>query len=156
MIYYRREAIVHMEKEIQIENIMQEIRSKIASEDRPVAEKYLASPYYEKRMETLRQCPEIIIVGAGVYGRRLYEMMEAEGMAGRVCGICDNSRERRMFHSFPAEVLSVEEAVLRFPNADYVITPQMYENELLQQLSKLGLPVEHIMIFTFAYTGLVD
>lgn len=145
-----------METEIQIEDIMGKIRNEIASRGRSVAENYLASPYYERRMETLRQCSEVMIVGAGVYGRRLYEMMETEGIRGCISGICDNSQERQMFHPFPLEVLSVEDAIFRFPDAQYVITPQMYENELLQQLTRLGIPTEHIMIFTFAYTGLVD
>ncbi len=141
---------------IQVENIMQKIRNNIASKGQSVAENYLASSYYVKQIERMRQCTQIVIVGAGAYGRRLYEMLEVEGIIDCVCGICDNSRESRMFNPFPVNVLSVEEAVLRFPNANYVITPQMYENELLQQLTRLGIAVECIIIYIFAYTGLVD
>ena len=118
--------------------------------------KDLTSPYCDKLIRIMIYSNEIVVVGAGVYGERLFEMLEAEGIANKVCCICDNSIERRRFNSFPIDVLSVEEAVINYPDALYVITPRFYENELLQQLVDLGVPVKQIMIFTFAYTGLID
>ncbi len=136
--------------------IVNSIKQHIKDTGMPVAEQYLATPYYEKIMESIKKANSIVIVGAGVYGRRLFEMLEAEGISEKVDAVCDNSKEMQLGTSFSQVVLSVEEAVRLYPESTFVITPRFYENELLQQLVRLGVDVSKILIFTFAYTGLVD
>ncbi len=136
--------------------IVNDIRAQICEAHITVAEQYLASPYYEKTMGQLKNADSIVIVGAGVYGRRLYEMLEAEEISDKVAAVCDNSKEMQQGTSFSKVVLSVEEAVRLHPNSTFVITPRFYENELLQQLVGLGVDVTNILIWTFAYTGLID
>lgn len=145
-----------MEKDFRIENVIADIKGKIASSGISVADQYLALPYYEKMMAEFRKQDEIVIVGSGVYGLRLYEMLEAEEIAGRVRVFCDNSRERQELKIRGVDVLAVEEAVSQYPYAHYVITPRRYENELLRQLVHLGIQVDSIAIYVFMETGLVD
>ena len=140
---------------IDIEDVITELSREVRTKS-SIEKKCLITPYYLRCLDRIRSYIELVVLGAGVYGHRLYEMLEAEGIANKVCCICDNSIERRRFNSFPIDVLSVEEAVINYPDALYVITPRFYENELLQQLVDLGVPVKQIMIFTFAYTGLID
>lgn len=139
-----------------IEKVIEEIKTDILSSEISVADQYLASPYYEKMMSEFKKQTEIIIVGSGVYGLRLFEMFEAEGVASIVKSFCDNSKERQELKIKNLEVLSVKDAVRKYPYAYYVITPKKYENELLRQLIHLGISVEKIAIYIFMYTGLVD
>ena len=145
-----------MESGFQIESIISGIKQDIASQNISIAKQYLASSYYERMMAEFKQQEEIIIVGSGVYGLRLFEMLEAEGKSSAVKCFCDNSRERQELRIRNLEVLPVREAVLGYPDAYYIITPKKYENELLRQLVHLGISVDHISIYIFMHTGLVD
>lgn len=145
-----------MSEDFRIENIISELKGQIASSGISVAEQYLVSPYYMRRMEEYRKHQELVIVGSGTYGLRLFEMLEAEGIASAVRCFCDNSKERQELKIRDKEVLPVKKAVQRYPSAYYIITPRCYENELLQQLINLKIDPAQISIFTFAYTGLVD
>ncbi len=145
-----------MQETFRVENIVEDLRKEILDRNTSVAEKHLASKYYERCVERIRGSEGAVIVGAGVYGRRFYEMLTEEGLRDRIVCFCDNSSERRGFNALQGEVISVEDAVEKHPNALFVITPRFFENEIMQQLGKLGVPTERIMIFTFAYTGLVD
>ncbi len=151
-----REKRILNEKELDIRSVINDIRKQIDDRGESVSSRYLASPYYEKRMSEMRQYRNIVIVGAGVFGLRLYEMLIAEGIVERVCAVCDNSKERQIVNPFPKDVISVERAVEDYPKALFVITPRFFENELFRQLIGLGIGPEQIMIYTFAYTGLVD
>lgn len=124
--------------------------------DKPLLEIFPATPYYARRLEEYQKQSQIVIVGAGRFGRRLYETLDDEGAATRICCACDNNRNGGLQLQRVLPVLSVETAVKTYPDAYYIITPREYENELLQQLAGLGIPVKNISIFTFAYTGLID
>lgn len=145
-----------MNSEFHIEDTITLIKKEITNSNIPAAKQYLASPYYEKMMSEFKNQNEIIIVGSGVYGIRLFEMFEAEGISAAVKCFGDNSRERQELKIQDLDVLPVEEAVLRYPHAYYIITPKKYENELLRQLVHLGISVDKIAIYIFIYTGLVD
>ncbi len=145
-----------MTERISIEKIIEDIRKDIDGRQAPISEKYLLTPYYMKRIAEIKKMDKIVIVGAGLYGVRLYEMLELEGISAKVCCFCDNNVGQKgyLFHEMP--ILNVEEAVRCNTDAFYVITPRFYENELLQQLGELGIPIGRIMIMTFGYTGLID
>lgn len=145
-----------METGFQIQNIISEIKKDIAYQNISVTKQYLASSYYERMMAEFKEQKKIIIVGSGVYGLRLFEMLEAEGVSSAVKCFCDNSEERQELKIRNLKVLPVNEAVLAYPDAYYIITPKKYENELLRQLVSLGIPVNRIAIYIFAHTGLVD
>lgn len=133
-----------------------EIQNEVILSKKTVAQQHLASAYYEKMMDEFKRQNEIVIVGSGVYGLRLYEMLEADGVSLSAKCFCDNSKERQELKIRDLPVMSVEEAVLKYPEAYYIITPRKYENELLRQLVHLGILVDNIAIYIFMYTGLVD
>ena len=54
------------------------------------------------------------------------------------------------------KVFSPQEAVSRYPDACFVITPKDYENEILRQMVCLGVDIENILIFNIKNTGLVE
>ncbi len=145
-----------MERDFEIKNVIRGIKEEIVLSGASVTKQYLASSYYEKMMDEFKRQNQIVIVGSGVYGVRLYEMLEAESVSSAVKCFCDNSRERQELKIRNLPVLSVEEAVLKYPEAYYVITPRKYENELLRQLIHLGLSVDNTAVYIFAHTGLVD
>lgn len=145
-----------MESGFQIQNIIAEIKENIASQNISVTKQYLASSYYERMMAEFKEQKEIVIVGSGVYGLRLYEMLEVEKASSAIKCFCDNSNERQELQIKNLDVLSVREAVLYHPDAYYIITPKKYENELLRQLIHLGITVDRIAIYIFMHTGLVD
>lgn len=145
-----------MEKFFGVENVISDIKEKVSISGISVAQQHLASTYYEKMMDEFKKQNEIVIVGSGIYGLRLYEMLEAEGISLAVKCFCDNSRERQELKIHNLSILSVEDAVLKYSYAYYIITPKKYENELLRQLVHLGILVDNIAIYTFMHTGLVD
>lgn len=71
-----------MEQDFRIENVIANIKGKIAASGISVADQYLALPYYKKMMAEFRKQNEIVIVGSGVYGLRLYEMLEWRELSG--------------------------------------------------------------------------
>ena len=139
-----------------MDEIIKNIKNQIEEEHLTVSQKYLMKPYYERIMNGIKKQDGIVIMGAGLYGERLYDLMREEGIADRVICFCDNSKTRQKTGSMGKKVLSVESAVERYPDAYYVITPKLYENELLRQLVHLGIPVDMICVFVYAHTGLVD
>ncbi len=141
---------------IKAENIISTIRCDIEKKGISVAQKYLASGYYKRFVSEIKKEKSIVIVGAGAYGKRLLEMLSEEGLESKIACICDNSKERRGLNALGREVISVEDAASGSPNSLYVITPRFYENEIMHQLGRMGVPAERIMIFTFDYTGLID
>ncbi len=141
---------------VDTEKILKKIRQGIEEKNLSVKDKHLASVYYQKRIDDIRKEEQIVIVGAGVYAKRLYDLLTEEGLSSKVACLCDNNAEMREFNPLKIKALSVEEAKERYPEALFVITPRFYENEIMWQLGKLGVSCGRIMIFTFAYTGLVD
>jgi FlaA1/EpsC-like NDP-sugar epimerase len=107
--------------------------------------------YFENRMSEYKKQENIVIFGAGNYGRTLYKMLDREGMGEKVCCFCDNSIVEGNSNFNGVEILSVNEAYSKYPKAFYIITPRMYENEILRQLVKLGVGINNISIFTMSY-----
>lgn len=145
-----------MERDFNVVDIMNDIKENIQSSEMSVAAQYLASPYYVRWMAEFKKQEQLIIIGSGVYGLRLYDMLAAEGISDKVKCFGDNSKERQSQKERDLSILSVETAVAAYPDAYFIITPQKYENELLRQLIHLGISVDRICVYMFAHTGLVD
>ena len=141
---------------INVEKCCEAIKEEILCRQITVSEQYLASPYYDRWIDEFRHQNQIVIVGAGFYAMRLLEMLRLEGLREKVSTICDNNKAKHGTMINGIGVISIEEAAEMYADAYYIITPKQYENELLRQLTGLHIPVKHIAIWTFAYTGLVD
>ena len=132
--------------------IVNKIKNDIQVEKISVKEQYDLTEYYERRINRLKQCQQIVIFGAGNYGRLLYKMLIAEGLQNRVCAFADNGSYDTQIDGI--QIFSISEAICMFPDATYVITPKSYEDEIISQLIELGVSYKKISTFIVAYTGL--
>lgn len=132
-----------------IEEIVQSIAREVNSEKNDP----FLTPYYFKFIEQLKQFHEIVIVGAGFYGRNLYKILEQNNIHTVKC-FADNAYERFENGIYGNIVLALQDAVKQNSNAYFVITPRYYYMELIRQLLKLGVNAERIDCFIVSDTGL--
>lgn len=137
------------------EDVMAFIKKQIKDENIPVREQYLASGYYERKMTEYRKWNEIVIFGSGNYGRDLYKMLKIEGIQSVKC-FCDNGGARQGRELAGIDILSPQEAVERFPEAMYIITPRGYGDEILRQLVGMGVNVLQISVFVLELAELTE
>ena len=136
-----------------VEQVMDSIRKEIKDKGLCTDELSYISPYHNKMIKKLKACHELIIFGAGVYGKILIEDLKQHGISTIKC-ICDNDTKVIGKEIEGYEVILPEEAMKAYPDACFVITPKGYENEILSQLFHLGVKIENILIFNFKLTGL--
>lgn len=144
-----------MSKKFYTEDVMASIKQQIKDQNISVRKQYLASEYYERRMEEYRRQEEIVIFGTGNYGRDLYRMLKIENICSVKC-FCDNGIARQGKKMGELDILSPQEAVDRFPNALYIITPRGYGDEILRQLVGMGVDAMHISIFVLELAELTE
>ena len=64
----------------------------------------------------------------------------------------NNRQAGKKIHGY--EILTPEDAFAKYPGATFVLTPRWYENELLQQLTGIGVDISNILIISMLETGL--
>lgn len=136
-----------------VEEVMETIRAEIKDKGLSVDELSYISPYHNKMIKQLKTYKELIIFGAGEYGKIIVEDLEQHGIFTIQC-ICDNNTKAIGKEIGGYKVLSPEDALKAYKNACFVITPKGYENEMLSQLIHMGVAFEHILFFNVKYTGL--
>ena len=144
-----------MSKKFDAMEVMESIKREIEDENIPVSQQYLANEYYVRRMNEYREQSDIVIFGAGKYGKFMYKMLNLENIQSVRC-FCDNSASKKKWKIGEIDVLSPEEAIQKYPNAMYIITPRSYENEVQRQLADLGIDIRHISIFIMDLTGMPE
>lgn len=85
----------------------------------------------------------VVIFGAGKYGMFFHICMALAGIGVSV--YCDNSEEKRKKQGQAVPIVSPEEAVMKEPNAYYVVAVQKYIREITEQLIGLGVEENHII-----------
>ena len=136
-----------------VEQVMDRIRKEIEDKGMCTDELSYISPYHNKMIKKLKTYRELIIFGAGGYGKILLEDLEQHGISTVKC-ICDNGAKVIGKEIEGYKVMAPAEAMKAYPDACFVITPKGYENEILSQLIRLGVKVENILIFNLKLTGL--
>ncbi len=144
-----------MSKKFCTEEVMASIKQQITDQKISVRKQYLASEYYERRIEEYRKQKEIVIFGTGNYGRDLYRMLKIENICSVKC-FCDNSFARQGEKMGDLSILSPQEAVERYPNAFYIITPKGYGDEILRQLVEMGVDAMSISVFVLELAELTE
>jgi len=139
---------------VNIVQIMDDIKAKVKEEGTSVAEQNLASAYYVRRMKEYYQQKQLVIFGVGEYGMGLHRMLEREKLSDKVKCFCDNNQQMQNKEYKGIPIIAPDQAIHRFPEAMFVITPTGYENEILRQLVHLGVNVEQISIFVYELTEL--
>lgn len=83
----------------------------------------------------------IVIFGYSAFGKWLYENLR-EKYKGIIL-FCDNSKDKQVKFKDTC-VLSVEDAVRKYPEAAYIITALYYGKDMVQQLKILNIKTENI------------
>lgn len=135
------------------QEVMCEIRQKIAEQQKENDSFIHPNKYYEKMLGQMKEQESLIIFGAGKYGEVLSQDLKLREINTVQC-FCDNKINTKYVNGL--EVLSPQEAIERFPNACYVITPRNYENEIVRQLIHLGVTIDDIIILNVKNTGLLS
>lgn len=104
---------------------------------------------YREKVQRLHSILETIkghnvyIFGAGKYGMFFHMCLALVGIV--VSAYCDNSGEKRKEQGQAVPIITPEEAVMKEPNAYYVVTVQKYIREITEQLIGLGVEENHII-----------
>ncbi len=109
--------------------------------------------YYFTFIDRMRKADQIIIVGAGNYGRYLYKILEQNNIYTVTC-FADNSSNQYASGVYGKKVLALADAVKQNMNAYFVVTPQCYIMELIRQLAELCVSLDQIDCFVVANTGM--
>ena len=108
--------------------------------------------YYDRKIREYRANKDIVIFGAGVNGKKMYDLLLGECLGDRVRCFCDNNTNGS---AFGMSIISPKEAIKRYERAIFIITPRLFEDEIVRQLVTEGLGVDRISIFNFEYAKLV-
>lgn len=87
-----------------------------------------------------------VLVGTGQKSKYPYALIKRNNL-GALLGVCDNSVEKHGCLFYDEIIISVEEAVKKYPYAYYIITSKKYGNEMELQLLTLGINIDNICIY---------
>lgn len=142
-----------MKETVNVVDIISQIRSNLVTNTGEVQQKSENSVEMHKKKidyqgiaERVRNQKEIIIVGAGSYGKKLYEILKINGIDNVLC-FADNSLGNFVNGVYDKKVISIEDAVKKYRNAYYVVTPKYYFMELIRQINLSGIPINQIDCF---------
>lgn len=85
----------------------------------------------------------VYIFGAGKYGMFFHMCLALVGIV--VSAYCDNSGEKRKEQGQAVPIITPEEAVMKEPNAYYIVAVKKYIREITEQLTSLGVEESHII-----------
>lgn len=139
--------------EFYTQQVMTEIRKKISDEQPCLSDLYFTSFYYRKLIRMLKEPEKLVLFGAGGYGEIILTYLQQEGIQTVQC-FCDNNVQILGRRICGLEVMSPEDALKRYPNACFIITPKDYENEILRQMVHMGVNIDNIVIFNVKNTGM--
>lgn len=127
--------------QISVESIVEELRNAEVSE---IEKPSQLDCYLVKFAQIIKQQEQIVIVGAGKRGKSVLEFVrQADGQKKIV--FADNSQKTGRVDSL--DVITIEEAVHKYPDAFYVITPKYHYLDLLMQLNCYGIKIEQMHLY---------
>ncbi len=133
------------------EEVMKLIRGRIKELEYKSEQLSYVSSYHNKLLSLCRTQNDLILFGAGAYGKKVLLDLQDNGLTSIRC-FCDNKREGDTVMGLP--VVSLEGAKKLYPNGSYVITPGGCENEIFRQLLNAGISGDKIIIYIYTLTGL--
>lgn len=136
------------------ETVMKQIREELQNSQAYQESASYITSYFHKCVARLKKEESVVIFGCGIYGKAIYDGIVLEGVANIKC-FCDNNKNFAGTSYKGCEVLLPEEALGRYPNACFVVTPAGYENEILVQLSDMGISARNIFIMNISLSGLI-
>ena len=88
-----------------------------------------------------------VIFGCGKWGRFCHILLESR-KPGTVLVYCDNNLENQQANVQGIAVLELEQAIWKYPNAQYIIASKFHAGEMREQLKALGMPDGQITEYT--------
>lgn len=142
-----------MNRPFDVETVMRQIKEQAKQLKINQDRLHYKTDYYYKSIRYLSQQNKIVLFGAGEFGQLLYQELLYNEIQ-TVVGVCDNNEKAIGSNFDKYKILRPQDAVAMFKDACFVITPIHYDNEILQQLVELGLPIKQIRLFNMKITGL--
>lgn len=143
--------------DINIESIMEKIREHIIldTETTDLSQSYntLMTAYHRKILERLEIFDEVVVFGAGRYGKMIAKALKSGGIETIKC-FCDNDPHIIDSDIDGLPVLLPDMAFKKHPNAAFIITAINYPVEITAQLLKMGIDVGKILFYNFYRSGL--
>lgn len=137
-----------------VEQTMEEIRSMLKERKLRDSQLYYVSRYHNRMIKQLLEAEEIVLFGAGEYGKIILKDLQQQEIHTVKC-FCDNNKSLIGSEIEGIKVLSPEDAVSQFSKAYFVVSPKDYMNEILRQLVHMGIEVDCILLFDVKNAGLV-
>lgn len=136
------------------EAVMKQIREELQKSQVYQESASYITTYFHKCVDRLKKEEAVVIFGCGIYGKAIYDSMVLAGVENIKC-FCDNNKNFAGTSYKGCEVLLPAEALDRYPDACFVVTPAGYENEILVQLFDMGVSVRNIFIINISLSGLI-
>lgn len=136
---------------INVKEIMDSIQQTARTENDFGERKPYSTEYSSRRINVYKEQPQLVIMGAGSYGKKICSILSMEGLEDRIVCLCDNSVSRQGTKYNGWNIYSPLEAYEKFPIAMFIISPKGFEDEMIRQLVHLGVDIEKISTFILAY-----
>lgn len=140
-------------KEFKVEEVMNTIRKEIKEKGACTDELSYITTYHNKLIKQLKTKKELVIFGAGMYGKSILDDLEQHGIMTIKC-FCDNNTKSIGKKIGDYEVLAPQEAWKKYPEACFIITPKLFKNEILIQLIQMGISIDNILTFNVQLAGM--
>ncbi|MCM1387177.1 MAG: glycosyltransferase family 8 protein [Bacillus sp. (in: Bacteria)] len=99
-------------------------------------------------IERCQKADSIIVVGFSDIGKDMADSLKRCGINNIEC-FCDNSKEKQGTYYQDIQVLSIEKAYERYPEALWINTSQNSAKVISGQLMSMGVKEEHILIYVY-------
>ncbi len=94
----------------------------------------------------LKNATEVVLFGTGVRGNAIHVFLKANGVSN-ITALCDNQSDKVGKEMYGTEIMSVDTAVKRFPEAIYILTSSANEIDMSKQLEGAGIQGEQIISY---------
>lgn len=118
---------------------------------------------YDGTQEIVQKCLEItanyekvVIFGAGVGGKALYNLLKQHGLSNRIIAWSDNNKLKYNTSYMEERLLVIkpESLTTKFGKEICILVASSAYDIIKEQLIKLGISAEHIFLFNFAFMDL--
>jgi NADH/NAD ratio-sensing transcriptional regulator Rex len=94
----------------------------------------------------IKNASEVVLFGTGVRGNAIHVFLKANGVSN-ITALCDNQSDKVGKQVYGTDIMAVDTAVERFPEALYIMTSSANEKEMRKQLEGAGIPGEQIISY---------
>lgn len=104
---------------------------------------YIGNILYDKKL--LEENRKIIIFGAGVSGRMIFDYLDLNGVKDRILCFCDSDKNKAGKNIAGISIYETEDILKKYPREDYLIAGK-YCKEMYGILKRNDIDKVHIFI----------